>query len=450
MAVLQRAAYGVTMTITVRKFRHLMMALPLMAGHGASAQCGFFPVTSPDGESDGFGGAVRLSADGSMAIFGDAGHDGPAGPDAGIAYVFLHDGTVWVLQAELVPADSEARQRFGWAVDISADGRTVVVGAEADDYMAINAGAAYVFIRDGRSWSQQAKLVAADPTHAAYFGVAVAVSADGDTTLIGARFDGEMGQIAGAAYVFAREGSQWTQQDKLTASDASPEQEFGYTVALSGDGDTAFVGAPGANAVYAFNRTGEVWAEQARITPTVYPPNSFFFGWGLAATAEADALLVSMCCTDSLVFVRDGDLWTQQAQLQGIYVGVSGDGTRAITGEWQGDTAFVHVRAGSEWHEPVQMTSPAAGSFSYFAVSSDLSSDGTKAIIGAPEEPATAYFVGFSCAADLDADGAVGIVDFLTLLSAWGPCPRTCPADLDGDSTVSLADFQLLLANWSH
>jgi hypothetical protein len=437
------------MTVTGRKVLHLMMALALLAGRGASAECGFFPVTAGDGKDDGFGGAVSLSADGSMAIIGEAGHDGPAGPYAGIAYVFVHDGTAWVQRADLVPADSEPYQQFGWAVDISADGRTVVVGAESDDYVAFNAGAAYVFIRDGESWSQQAKLVAADPTHSAYFGFAVAVSAGGDTALIGARFDGEMGQIAGAAYVFAREGSQWTQQDKLTASDAAPEREFGYTVDLSGDGDTAFVGAPGANAVYEFKRTGEVWTERAKITPAAYPRNSFFFGWGLAVTAKADAVLVSMCCTDSFVFARDGDLWTQGARLQGSYVAVSGDGTRAITGEWQGDTAFVHVRAGSEWHQ-VQMASPDAASFSYFGANSDLSADGTTALIGAPGGPGTAYFVGFACDADLDDDGAVGIVDFLTLLSAWGSCPPTCPADLDGDSAVGIADFQLLLVNWSH
>ena len=120
-----------------------------------------------------------------------------------------------VSEARLTPGDTTYFQQFGSA--LAADGETIVVGAPADNPLGLyNAGAAYVFVRAGDAWTEQAKLVAADAADYSQFGYAVAIH--GNTILIGAHYDSS---YAGAAYVFTREGDTWTQQAKLTPTDAT-------------------------------------------------------------------------------------------------------------------------------------------------------------------------------------------------------------------------------------
>jgi hypothetical protein len=122
---------------------------------------------------------------------------------------------------------------------VSVDGDTALVGASGDDDAGFSSGSAYVFTRSGTAWTQQAKLTAADAASGDQFGYAVSV--DGDTALVGARFDDDAGSFSGSAYVFTRSGTVWTQQAKLTAADAAGGDEFGWSVSV--DGDTALVGA---------------------------------------------------------------------------------------------------------------------------------------------------------------------------------------------------------------
>jgi len=173
--------------------------------------------------------------------------------------------TDWTLRAELTASDGAGSDYLGRSV--SLDGDTAVVGAAgADIDGAESQGAAYVFVRSGDAWTQQAKLTAPDGAPADEFGFAAAIS--GDTIVVGARFaaiDGINGH--GAAYIFVRSGDTWIEQAKLAADDGAAYDEAGFSVAI--DGDTVLVGAPFANAsqgkAYVFTRTGTDWAPQATI-----------------------------------------------------------------------------------------------------------------------------------------------------------------------------------------
>jgi len=146
--------------------------------------------------------------------------------DSGTSYPLTIDPLLGTEEFKLLPSDPPA-EFFGYDVALSGD--TAVVGARADS----PGGSAYVYLRSGTSWSQQAKLTAsADET----FGTSVAIEAD--TLLIGAENDTDFGLFSGSAYVFVRSGTSWSQQAKLVASDAVP---IGDAVSLSGD--TAVVGA---------------------------------------------------------------------------------------------------------------------------------------------------------------------------------------------------------------
>ena len=189
---------------------------------------------------------------------GGAGSDDGA-PDAGAAYVFARNGSIWSHQAYLKPTVGEANDYFGSSVSISND--TIVVGAFGEDANGTDAGAAYVFVRDGSSWWQQSHFTAFNAGPGDYFGSSVSIS--DDTIVVGAYGDDSNGSDAGAAHVFVREGGGWNQHAFLTAFDAAPGDYFGRSVSISND--TIVVGAFGedsngsdAGAAYVFVRDGSL------------------------------------------------------------------------------------------------------------------------------------------------------------------------------------------------
>ena len=172
--------------------------------------------------------------------------------DHGAEYPLVVD-PVWTQQAELTASDGAPSDNFGYSVAVSGD--TAVVGAF--EFNSPAKGAAYVFVRTGVTWSQQQELTASDAASGDWFGYSVSVS--GDTAVVGAPQQVSLGK--GAAYVFVRSGANFSQQQKLTASDGAAGDLFGGSVAVSGD--TAVVGAPeflstpeGKGAAYAFVRSG--------------------------------------------------------------------------------------------------------------------------------------------------------------------------------------------------
>jgi hypothetical protein len=211
-------------------------------------------------------------------------------------------------QAELTPSNPSAGDEFGGAVAIS--GSTAVVGAWGTNG---NTGAAYVFTRSGTSWSQRGELTASDAAPGDEFGAAVAIY--GSTAVAGA----PVTQHQGAAYVFVRSGGAWSQQAELTASDAARGDRFGASVAVYGS--TALIGAAGKNtsrgSAYVFTRSGTAWSQQAELTETGGHPNDSF---GSSVALSASAALIGAFGTNTTTgaayaFTRSGTTWSQVAEL---------------------------------------------------------------------------------------------------------------------------------------
>jgi hypothetical protein len=302
-----------------------------------------------------FGMAVALSADGNTALIGAPTDNG----SLGAAYVLTRSGSTWTQQAKLTAAGaSEAGAgQFGMSVALSDDGNTALIGGPAD---ATNSGAVWVFVRSGSTWAWQVKLGGgsgqAGPT--ARFGGSVALSADGNTALIGAPYDNNVTQY-GAAWVFTRSGVTWTQQSsKLVSSFVGNGFRSGFSVALSADGNTALLGcdplASGGQGD-AFRRSGSIWTYEATLVD-----NTYTGGAGLVAlSADGNTALEG-----PWVFTRSGTTWTQGQKLVasdrigsggslGKGADLSADGTMALVGDPADNTnvgaAWVFTRSGSTW-----------------------------------------------------------------------------------------------------
>ena len=192
-------------------------------------------LTAADaGAMDRFGWSVAI--DGNTILIG-ALQDDDVFNDSGSAYVFVYNGAVWEQQAKLNPTDPAAIAQFGRSVSIDADG--ALVGAWQDDDTGFFTGSAYVFRRSGTVWAQEDKIVADDAADFRWFGYAVSLR--GDVALVGAFGDGDGGSEAGAAYLFRRDGSDWPQDSKLTAGDPAANDRLGWSAALTAD--AALVGA---------------------------------------------------------------------------------------------------------------------------------------------------------------------------------------------------------------
>jgi len=214
---------------------------------------------------DYFGYSVAISGD--YAIVG-AYADDDNGLNTGSAFIFKREGDNWIQQALLTASDGELGDWFGYSVSISGD-YAIVASLYDDDYVE-NSGSAYIFKRNGDIWHQQAKLRADDPGNLDRFSGSVSIS--NRWAIVGAVWDDDYGKDSGSAYIFKRDGENWTQQAKLTASDAAAEDYFGATVSISYD--YAHVGAyqdddngEDSGSAYIFKRERDTsWVEYAKLT----------------------------------------------------------------------------------------------------------------------------------------------------------------------------------------
>ncbi len=202
------------------------------------------------------GWSVSLSADGNTAIVGGPFNDNYAGA----AWVFMRANGLWSQQGlKLVGTGATVGAQQGWSVSLSADGNTAIAGGPNDNN---GTGAAWVFTRANGVWSQQGlKLVGTGTTGAAEQGWSVSLSADGNTAIVGGRFDNSN---VGATWVFTRANGVWSQQGlKLVGAGAAGIANQGWSVSLSADGNTAIVGGP-----YDNNQAGAAWVYVSSNSPT--------------------------------------------------------------------------------------------------------------------------------------------------------------------------------------
>jgi hypothetical protein len=451
----------------------LVLALPATWAAAPMPSQQAYLKASNTGASDLFGYAVAVSDD--TLVVGAIGESSNAAgangdqsnnnaPSSGAAYVFVRSGGTWVQQAYLKASNPGTNHSFGISVAVSGD--TIVVGApsEASNATGVNgdqsnksltsAGAAYGFVRNGSNWRQQAYLKASNPGTFNYFGHSVAVS--GDTVVVGALGEdsnatGVNGTPtgfsfeSGAAYVFARSGTNWSQQAYLKASNTGAGDRFGYSVAVSGD--TVLIGAwqesssatgvngnqnnnnaPSSGAAYVFVRSGTNWSQQAYLKASNTGADDVF---GFSVAVSGDTAVVGGYGEDSAaigingnqadnsttnsgaayIFVRNGTIWSQQAYLKasntgaedqfGWMVAVSGDvvvvgafvedgsatganGNGADNGATNSGAAYVFVRSGTNWSQRAYLKASNTAADDWFGLSVGVSGD--TVVIGAIAE----------------------------------------------------------------
>jgi FG-GAP repeat len=378
-----------------------------------------------------FGKSVVLSADGNTALIGGSADNG----EAGAAWVFTRSGSAWAQQGEKLVGDCTAsctnegtgetgEGMFGTSVALSEDGETAVVSGPADSS---GVGAAWVFTRSGSTWTQQGEKLIGDCTASCAnegtgetgkgeFGKSVVLSANGDTTLIGAPADS--GGV-GAAWVFTRSGSTWTQQGEKLVGDCTAScanegtgeagaGKFGTSVALAEDGDTAMIGGPadsgGVGAAWVFTRSGSTWSEQGEKLTGTGETGEGEFGYSVALSEDGNTVLIGGPEDDTATgavwaFTRSGGVWSQQGvklsggeegnSQFGVYVALSADGNTALIGgpgdNYDAGAAWVFTRSGGVWSQQgAKLTGRGETKETGFGVSVALSADGNTALIGAP------------------------------------------------------------------
>jgi trimeric autotransporter adhesin len=366
-------------------------------------------------------------------------------------------------------SNTKKESQFGYAIALSGDGNTLAVGARFEasaasgidgnqsDKSAPGAGAVYVFSRRGKAWSQQAYIKASNAGADNQFGSALALSNDGDTLAVGSLFEdsaatginGDQGdnsaENSGAVYVFNRNGTTWSQQAYVKASNTKADDQFGYSLALSGDGNTLAVGAVGedssatgidgnqadqsvdaAGAVYVFTRSGKVWSQQAYVKGEI-TGSGFMFGYSVGLNADGNTLTVGAYDETKnkgvnegegavYVFSRSGKRWSQQAHLEasnaergdslGCSIAISADGNTIAAGAFDEDSlltgvqpadagahdrstdtsagaAYVFVRNGSTWTQQAFIKASNARKYAQFGWALALSRDGNTLAVGA-------------------------------------------------------------------
>jgi hypothetical protein len=347
---------------------------------------------APGGDSGRF--AEMMALDGDTAIVAAPSQN----VSQGAAYVFVRTGTDWTQQAKLTASDGAAFDRFGAGVALSGD--TALAGAENHD---VSLGAVYVFTRSGTTWTPQATLTASDAVNGDHLGHAVALSGDTAASSAPAK-----GTNTGAVYVFTRSGAAWTQQAELAAADGVAQDYFGDSIAL--DGNTLVVGAMNRDsargAAYVFTRTGTVWTQQAELTASDAAAQDLL---GFSVSVSGDTAVVGAASKNSgrgaaYVFTRSGTTWTQQAELApsnaaaqdafGVSVAVQDD--RVVVGAAGRDAGrgavFVFDRTGTIWTQRAAVAISDAAAVDYFGTSVALSGD--TALAGAPGKTAAYAFAG--------------------------------------------------------
>jgi len=345
-------------------------------------------LTASDAASGAwFGYSVAIS--GNTAVIGANVATVNSKSYAGQAYVFTNNGGTWSQTAILNATDVEEEASFGQSMAISEDGDTVLIGAyHATANSKFYAGQAYVFTRNSGTWSQTAILNASNAGNMAQFGNSAAISGDGNIAIIGANWASVNSKDeAGQAYVFTRNSGTWSQTAILNATDAAAYAYFGYSSAISGDGNTVVIGAHGAavntkssaGQAYVFTKNGGTWSQTAILNATDAAASAYF-GYSSAITDDGDTAVIGAYSAtvrgkseagQAYVFTNNGGTWSQTAILNatdaaasaefGYSVAISDDGGTALIGadkvtvNWEGSAGKVYVfkRSGGTWSQPV-------------------------------------------------------------------------------------------------
>lgn len=379
-------------------------------------------LVAPDGPIpfNQFGRSIAMSADGKTILVAEIFDDNRGGGNAGAVWIFVDEGGRWQVQQKLTASDAQDGWAFGEKVAISADGNTAVASATGAPGNPV-----YVFTRDGGRWSEVGTLPQPDTFSST---PRVAVSGDGDVILVGSNNDGDFGNNAGAVYIFVRDAKtgEWVFRKKIYASDAGGGDHFGGAVGLSAGGDTILVGAShddevglNAGAVYVFERRDDLWFETVKLLAPE-PKIQDHFGRWLTITPDGQRAIIYGGGNTVYVFDRIDKEWVETMRFRpwnedvlgfGHPLDITDDGSIALMGapnSWE-DGVF--------WYGAVVLVD-------LEAPLGDLDCDGFITAIDllallTSWGPCDCEPFG-GCPADLDLDCTVGASDLLILLSNWG------------------------------
>ena len=397
-------------------------------------QQAYLKASNP-GQSFRFGHMVALSQDGntlavashfeaSAAKGVNGNQDDRSIPQAGALYVFTRTGGTWRQEAYLkasntgepgVGKEPPEGDQFGFSIALSADGNTIAAGSISEDSAAAgvngnqadnskqSSGAAYVFVRNGGVWTQQAYIKASNPEPNTLFGYSVGLSADGNTlavssydeagsarTINGPQDRGRRG--SGAVYVFARTAQTWAQSAYLKAANADQGDSMGYEIAISNDGNTIAAGAadedclnPGVNpagcvddfrsdtsagAVYVFSRNPRgQWTQQAYLKAS-NPGHENWFGARLALSGDGDSLAAGSQVENGAAKGINGNQKDQSAEDAGAL--------------------YLFTRSAGTWSQKAYVKASNAEAYDEFGSSMALSRDGKLLVVGARGEASAA------------------------------------------------------------
>lgn len=340
----------------------LVLAFCAWPGDVACGQCidahGQELIAADGVRLDAFGYAVSISGD---ALIVGAVRDRDRGLWTGAAYVYRLEESTWVEEQKLTASDAIQEDAFGCAVAI--DGDVAVVGARWNDDAGMSSGSAYVFRFDGNVWAEEQKLLASDGTAFDEFGESVSVS--GDVVVVGAHFDGDAGERAGSAYVYRFDGNAWIEEQKLVAGDAAASDQFGESVSVSGD--VVVVGAPRGDgaavdtgAAYVFRFDGSAWSDEQKLSAGAGEWRDEF-GWSVAVSGNVavagtplDGVADNTSSGSATVYRFDGSAWTEEQTLVASDPAVAG---------WLGKSVALHgdvIVAGAPFDNGTEYHSGAA------------------------------------------------------------------------------------------
>jgi hypothetical protein len=395
----------------------LVAALAAVSAQGGGAWvAGPVLTASNAGEDDHLGAgdaltgvALAVSRDGNTLVAGAPRRDDP-GFDAGAVYVFTRSGAGWTQQAYITASNAQPGDQFGFTVALSADGNTLAANAnfeDGPDESVPGSGAVYVFARIGDAWIEQATLRPSNAGEGDRFGYSLAISDDGNTLAAGAIGEDSVAtgpagnhadnsaEQAGAAYVFTRAGNTWSQQAYLKASNTQAGDMFGFSVALSGDGNTLAVcgydedssaegiggdqadnRSSGSGAVYVLTRTAGAWWQQAYVKASNTTTQGAF-GAAIALSADGSTMAVASVDEDGLNPGVGAVPWQADRTAP----------ERTRIAEDSAGAVYVYVRRGSEWTFESYIKSSNIRANDTFGTRLALSADGSVLAAGAPQQP---------------------------------------------------------------
>lgn len=421
-------------------------------------KAGYAIALSEDGDTLAIGAFEEDSA--AVGIGGDQTSDDA--PNAGAVYVFARTSAGWSQQAYVKASNTEQFDRFGYALALSGDGNTLAVGAYSEsggvsgvdgdqsDNSVPRSGSVYVYVRVAENWTQQSYLKASNVDSEDLFGLAVALDYDGSTLAVGAYaedsnasgIDGNQldnsASAAGAVYLFHRNVGVWEQRAYVKASNAQANDQFGTSVALSGDGTLLAVGAPaedsdatGVNgdqsndlaglsgAVYLFTRDEATWMQRAYIKASNTDPGDQF-GFTLALSRSADTLVVGAVGEDSIATGVNGDDQDNSSNYSGA--------------------AYVFTSLGDAWSQQAYVKPSVSDPVDQFSLGLALSSSGDVLIVGAIGESSSATGIGGD-ATDNTTSESGAAYRFIRTAGAWSlqsyiKAPNTGVSDNFGSSVA--------------